>query len=268
MEFLKKHYEKLLLGLVLLGLVGGLVVLPFIIKADNDAVDAATKPIIQGHVKVLPDVDFTSQSNTLQRVGSSYQLDLENTNKLFNPVTWQKMPDGTLAPLRASDYGVPALVMSPPNPLYLVISLISTETNELGTNYTIQVERQAALKASLRGKARSIVSLDHPQPSAKNPLFIFIGSKGAPENPSEVDLKLTDTGEIAPVGKDQPFRRIDGYSVDLKYPPDSSKPMNGLRVNSVISFGGDNYTIVDIKANEVVLSAQSNQKRYTKSFSP
>jgi hypothetical protein len=54
---------------------------------------------------------------------------------------------------------------------------------------------------------------------------------------------------------------------DLKYPPEN-KTFPGLRVNSVISFGGDSYTIVDIKADEVVLSAQSNQKRYTKSFSP
>ena len=35
MDFVKKHYEKILLGFVLLGLVGALVFLPFMIASDQ-----------------------------------------------------------------------------------------------------------------------------------------------------------------------------------------------------------------------------------------
>ena len=34
-------------------------------------------------------------------------------------------------------------------------------------------------------------------------------------------LELNDTGQRVTVTKDQPFRRIDGYMVDLKYTPES-----------------------------------------------
>ena len=36
MDFLKKHYEKILLGVVLLGLVGAMVFLPFLILHDRN----------------------------------------------------------------------------------------------------------------------------------------------------------------------------------------------------------------------------------------
>ena len=35
MDFVKKHYEKILLTVVLLGLVGALVFLPFLIASDQ-----------------------------------------------------------------------------------------------------------------------------------------------------------------------------------------------------------------------------------------
>jgi hypothetical protein len=264
MEFLKKHYEKILLGLVLLGLVGGLVFLPFIIKADNDDVETSTKPIFNGTPKPLPPVDLTMQNEVLQKVSTPYQLDFDNSNKVFNPMIWQKAKDGSLIPLRATDYGVPALKVTAVTPLYLIISLASSETNELGASYTLQIEQQAAIKAGLRAKIKHNVSSAHP----KIDVLTFVEAKGPPENPTEVDVKLNDTGELAVITKDVPFQKIEGYVTDLKYPPENNRTFPNLRVNSVISFAGDSYSIVDIKANEVVLSAQSNQKRYTKSFSP
>jgi hypothetical protein len=263
MEFLKKHYEKVLLGLVLLGLVGGLVVLPFIIKGDNDAVDQITQPLTTPTAKPLADVDLSRENGILQRLGASNQLDLDSTNKLFNPLTWQKSRDGSLIPLRASDYGIPALVVTSIKALIYRVSLVSTETNELGTNYTIQIEHPSAARSNLR-RTRLSVSLAEP----KKPFFTLTNVVGPPEDPTELDLKMADTGEIAAVGKNKPFEKVDGYTVDLKYPPENNRPFNSLHIGSVISFGGDSYTIVDIKANEVVLSAESNQKRYAKPFSP
>ena len=43
MDFLKKHYEKILLTVVLLGSVGLLVAMPFFIKADQE--DAETSKL-------------------------------------------------------------------------------------------------------------------------------------------------------------------------------------------------------------------------------
>ena len=43
MDFVKKHYEKILLGVVLLGLVGALVFLPYWIRYDRDVLDATER---------------------------------------------------------------------------------------------------------------------------------------------------------------------------------------------------------------------------------
>ena len=82
-------------------------------------------------------------------------------------------------------------------------------------------------------------------------------------------LKLTDTGDTVTVSKDKPFQRVEAYSADLKYELDKPvKNFAGLRVGSRISFGGEDYIVVAVDADEVILSAQSNQKKTTLPFAP
>src|SRR6516165_4551022 len=96
MDFLKKHYEKILLGVVLLGLVGAMVFLPVMILHDKTQLDDTRNGIITRPVKPLPALDLAAESNTTQRLQQPYRLDLETTNRLFNPVQWQKAVDGSL----------------------------------------------------------------------------------------------------------------------------------------------------------------------------
>jgi hypothetical protein len=67
------------------------------------------------------------------------------------------------------------------------------------------------------------------------------------------------------LSRDKPFRRVDGYMADLKYDPESKKWLN-QRVGSSLKFGDDEYNIVAINQNEVVLSAKSNQKKTTLTY--
>ena len=265
MDFVKKHYEKIILSVVLLGLVGALVFLPFLISSDKQAVEDMTSQLINNpSVKPLPDLDLSRQNQIVQRLQTNYALDLDTTNKLFNPVEWQKSPDGNVFPVKNPDsIGVGALVVTKITPLNLIISLDSVTTNELGARYVVSIERQAAPTRALQYKTRRYVSLD----DRKKDLFTLMDIKGTPENPTELDLKLADTGEIAIVTPSKPFVRVDGYTTDLKYEPEKISKA-GLRVGAVISFGGDSYTIVDIKPSEVILSAQSNQKRTAKPYTP
>ena len=93
--------------------------------------------------------------------------------------------------------------------------------------------------------------------------------KAAPDNPTNftVVLELNDTAQRVTVTKDQPFRRIDGYMVDLKYTPET-KTWTSRRVGAPLSFNGEDYNIVAITENEVVLSAKSNQKKWPIKYSP
>ena len=75
-------------------------------------------------------------------------------------------------------------------------------------------------------------------------------------------LQLADTGETVSLSKTKPFRRVDAYMADLKYDPEG-RSWAGQRVGDDLKFAGDDYIIVDINQNEVVLSAKSNQKKTT-----
>jgi hypothetical protein len=264
MDFVKKHYEKVLLSVVLAGLVGALVFLPVIISADKQKQIDMKNQIINPSTKPLPDLDLTPQTAATARVQTPCSYDFNTTNKLFNPLEWKKSADGTIFPIKPGhEIDASAAVITKIAPLYFTLTLDAVTTNELGARYTIGVERQAAPTRAMQQKTRRFVSVDDP----KKDLFTLLKISGEPENPDQLSFKLADTGETALLSRDKPFQRVDGYAVDLRYDPERLA-FAGRRVNATISFGGDSYTIVDIKPDAVVLLAQSNQKKTSLRYAP
>jgi len=261
MDFLKKHYEKILLTVALLGSVGLLVAMPLFISADQEAAKQHAETIFHPKVTPLPDLDLDGQNQILQRLGSSFTLDLETTNKLFNPLEWQKTVDGQL--IRKDNIGDKALQVKNITPLYLVLKLDKVETNELGVRYSIAVQHQAAVKVAAQRLQHRYVSLG----DKANDTFQLLSVKGAPESPDGLVLKLVDSGETVELSADKPYQRVDGYVASLWYGPER-KPFPARRVGANIAFGGEEYNIVAINAEEVILSAQSNQKRTKLRYTP
>jgi hypothetical protein len=183
-------------------------------------------------------------------------LDLSNTNKVLNPLLWQKAADGRRIKISTGEEtGPKALVVTKQTPLYLTISLEGVNTSEATPRYTIAVEREASPDRNKRAKKPYFSSLN-----TKNEVFVLREAKGSPEDP-ELVLELAEGGEMVTISKGKPFRRIDGYMVDLKYPLENRPPWSGQRVGSVLKFDGEDYIIVAITKNEVVVSAKSNQKK-------
>jgi len=261
MDFLKKHYEKILLSVVLLGLVGALVFMSVIIPSEQEKVRAIGVGIISAPVRPLTNLDLTMQSNIVGQVQSVYQLDFDTTNKLFNPVDWVRTPDGRI--IKAWGIGPRAAVVTSITPLFTILTLESVGTNEFGARYVVGVERQAALSAALQHKQSRYVSMDDP----KKDIFTLIQVKGRPENPDALVLRLADTGQTVMLSQGKPFQRVDGYKTDIKYDPEHLN-WYSQRIGGRLVFGGDVYTIVDIDSNVVVLSAQSNQKKWTLRYTP
>jgi hypothetical protein len=251
MDFIKKHYEKIVLSLVLLGVVSALVALPFIIAKDKQEMEDVEN-VTTSKLKDLPPLDMTHQSNVLERVKSPYTLDFETTNKIVNPVLWKKnAASGELIKISTGhEIDAEAAVVTKITPLYFILSLDEVKTNT-GVLYSIGVVRQA----TGRGLQHRFVTLGE-----KQDLFTLIKVKGDPATPAELDLKLADTGEIAVVAPGKPFRRADAYTADLRFDPGNNK-FTGRRVGSHLAFGGEEYIIVAINENEVILAAQSNQKK-------
>jgi len=268
MDFVKKHYEKILLSVVLLGLVGALVFLPFMIANDQQKQRDMSNIVLNPKVAPLPPPDLARQTNVLERLQSPYKLNFSTTNKLFNPVRWQRTVDGRMIKNAAGDEAG-LVVVTKITPLYLILTLDSIETNSLATNalaarYSISVERQAAAVPGQRGKRPHYASVGEKIDACK-----ILEAKGSLDDPAQLQLvlQLTDTGERAILTKDKPFRRVDGYMADLKYDPEK-KNWPGQRLNSVLKFANEEYIIVAINQDTVILSARSNQKKTTLTCSP
>ena len=262
MEFLKKNYEKVLLGLVLAGLIGVLVFMLFYISSDKQAMDEHSKGLLYPSVKALTNLDLTVQSNAVSRQQSPYTLDFETANRVFNPLEWQRALDGSLIKT-ATKTGLQMAVVANITPLYMVITFDSVMTNGLVARYVIGVEKQAAPVPAKRRKLPVYASLgDKP-----NETFSLAEVQGPAENPDALVLKLVDTGELVTVTRDKAYRRVDAHMADFRYDPEK-KTFRGRRIGDKVSFGGVDYLVVEVNQNELILSDQSNQKKTSLPFSP
>lgn len=261
MDFLKKHYEKILLGVVLIGLAGAVVAMLFVISSEQQRLQDMAQQVLHPNVKPLTNLDMTIAGQALKRAATPASVDLGPPNRLFNPMAWQKASDSRLIP--RDKVGPGLLVVSNLQPLYLILSLDKVTTSPVSTNYIIGIERQAALTAGQRAKKQTLCTMDPP---SKNDVFSMVEIKGRPDDPSAVIVQLKDSGEKVsiPGGTNEVYKRIDGYMADLRYPPENKSWLT-RRVNSQppLSFNAEEYNIVAINQNEVVLAAKSNGKKWT-----
>ncbi len=257
MDLLKKHYEKILLGGVLLILAVSAALLPVMISGERDDLRSKADAIINLPPKALPPLNLSTQEVTLRQLEAGLRIDLATTNKVFNPVLWQKMPDGRLIKVQTGEeVGPRALDVTKQTPLYFTVTWDSASTNDAGVvRYGIGVERPASLEVAKRRKKQYFANVGD-----KNDAFQLREVKAAADGGMELVLDLTDTGETVSLFKDKPFKREDGYTVDLKYDPENKKWTN-QRVGGALKLGGEDYNIVAITKRELVVLAKSNQKK-------
>ena len=262
MDFLKKHYEKVLLGVVLLGLAAAAAYLLFKIPSEKQKLEDMRNTLIHPNVKPLTNLDLTLPEGALKRMAAPAAVDFSAPNKLFNPMPWQKAVDGHLIKVDATNVGPNAVTITKMTPLYLTLKLNDVSVMDSGARCKIGIESETAVSLKDRKKEKYCKLGD------KNEVFAVRDIKGAADNPTNVTvfLELNDTRQRVQISKEQPFRRIDGYTVDLKYAPES-KTWTARRVGASLSFNGEEYNIVAITENEVVLSAKSNQKKWIVKYS-
>ena len=262
MEFLKKHYEKLLLGAVLLSLAGAVVYLYFRVESEKEEDTQKASAVTNPKITELPRMDASPVEAVLKRAATPVSLDLGAPHKVFNPLPWQKNVDH-LERFSSTNIGPLAVVVTKLNPLNLELTLdsISVETNGTGgveAQFLVSIKKDAAANAKDRMKRQTRCKVGD-----KNETFTVKSVEGPADNPTNVVVELNDTGERAELVKDKVFQRVDGYTADLKYPPD--KAWSNRRVGATIQLGFNNeeYKIVAINTGELVLSAKSNDKKWT-----
>lgn len=255
MDFIKKNWEKVLLGVVLVGLLISVVGLPLKIAGEKAELEQIRVSITEAPVSEIDPVDLSSVQAMLARTEEPVRMNLTTSNRVFNPVPWKRSPSGQLLRVNTGEeLGVRALRVESIDPLYLIITLDSVLTSDSGSRYAIGVERQAASSKRARVKRQSYAAVGE-----KNDNFLLRGIKGPAEDPTAVEIELSDTGQRVTVNQGEPYSRVDGYMADLFYPPDNRK-WAARRVGDKIPIEREYYNIVAITKDEVVLSARSGKK--------
>jgi len=258
MKFVKKHYEKILLGLVLLGLAVGTALLPYIISNKRKDLEGRSNPPLK--VAPLKELDLTREEAALQRAQTQMAVDFTNGHRVFNPMRWVKKSDGTLVKIMTgNETGAGALEVVNIKTLFLKLKL----NGPSASGYLITVTREGATRPSDRSPHDTYVVKGE-----KHDLFILKDVKGPPDKPTELVVEFNDTSEDGSIFPDKMLQRPEAYSADLKYGPEGSKTWSDQRRGAVLSFGDDKYNIVAITASNVVVSAESNKKKTTIPFNP
>ena len=256
----RQHYEKLLLTLALLGLGGAVWILYQSSQREEEKIRTSVRDYATRKTRSAEPIELTNYQGSLKAAATPLDLELTLPHNLLNPVTWQRKPDGSLIKIQTgSEVGPGQMAITNISPLYFRITL---ERIVSPGSYFFGVQNEAATNALLRGKASRYANLTD---NKKNPVFTLVEAKGPPDNP-ELVLELVESQQHVSVSKDQPFQRVEGYTADMIYKVDG-RNFKDRRVGDVLNFGGENYKIVAINPNEVVLSALLNDKKFTVPYS-
>jgi len=255
MDFIKKNWEKVLLGAVLVGLLVSVVLLPIKIATEKAAIDELIISVIERPAKPIPDLDLSAGQRAMERTSQTISVDLTTGHRLFNPVLWQRAADGRPIKVQeGNEVGVGAVEIAQLTPLYLVLTLDSVLTTDSGSRYAIGVEKQADPSRKNRLKRQTYAAVGD-----NNDTFVLKEVVGPAADPTAVIIELSDTGERVTLKKDAEFKRVDGYAADLEYPPEN-RSFAGKRVGDTLVIARETYNIVAITKTDVVLSAPSGKK--------
>ncbi|MBL9168466.1 MAG: hypothetical protein JNN07_12050 [Verrucomicrobiales bacterium] len=268
-ELAKANYEKAILVLVVLILAVAVGFLYWLSGEEQKKANETTGNYVRKKLNPPPALDMAAYDQGLKVALNPPRVDFGLPHKLFNPVKWMRGQDGKLIVDRSGkSVGPEALKIDSIKPLNLVVRLVSA-SNDSGTaggaSYVVELMAEAADRPEFRKPRPFTMKLDEkirmPGGTARNPNQLWLREvKGKAEDPDGLVFELTETKERISVAKDKAFVRAEAYVAELSYPPEG-RQYKGLRRDAFIGFGGEDYKIVEITENEVVVSNRLNEKK-------
>src|SRR5262245_22242704 len=95
-DMLKQHYEKVILGLALLGLAVAVVVLMKASQDEQEKIKVYLQEVERRSGAPVKPADLNRLETTLKQAQSPPALELSGPHNLFNPVKWQRGSDGRI----------------------------------------------------------------------------------------------------------------------------------------------------------------------------
>jgi hypothetical protein len=258
----RQHYEKIVLVLVLVLMGGAALLIYGQSQEERQRIKASVLSIDQIKVKPVKPVDLTRVEQAIQAAAAPPAVVMSGNHNLFNPVRWVYQGGQYIKVQTGSEIGPDRMVVEKIRPLSLIVAFERAVTSGSGdqilvTGYHTVVTNDMAVGAKRR--IPQFVGLN----DTNKQVFVITAVKGPATNPTEMTLRLKDfNNETASFAPGKPYVRVIGYEADLKYQVNGTV-VPKVRVGSTFPIEGDTYKIVDITEKSVVMSDQSNGKRYT-----
>lgn len=252
MDFLKKHYEKVVLSVVLLGVAAAALYLTLEVGRVQTNLDNQLQNIAATRPKEFKPTDLTNVTSVLMRRGEGLRVELDGPHNTFNPGTWDLENN---QPRRKAGRGwVDMMEVEAIRPLNLMVEFSGVAGLADSPRYQFTVTREFESQPMKRRPTMTSLT-----PGTKNDLFILREVKGPRENPTEFVCELVDEQKTFTVTPTEPFIQTMGYAADLRY---DGREQREKRVDDTLNLSGANYKIVAISRDEIVFSAP-NQVRTT-----
>lgn len=269
MHFLKQHYEKIALSLVLLIVLFLAIQLRGRISDSQQELQAKRVGIIRQEPRQVPVLDLTKHDASLRRLASPATNKLDGQHNLFNPVKWVQLQDVTIRKVADGNVLVRDFIVTAIRPLRFKISYDGSVGVGESIRYKITLTDESPVRPQdQKGKTR--VSGPPAKPGGrpeKNDLFAMVEMKGTPEDPTEFTIEVVKSKQLVTFGKGKPFEQVVAFEADAKYDPEARKFL-GLRQDSKAPFAGDIYKVIAITTNQVTIEAEQTQKRTTVELAP
>jgi hypothetical protein len=256
MDFIKKHYEKLVLGVVLLAVAGVAISLVLAVSQVKADLETALAQAAGAKQKSLQPVNLVTNEMELARVVKHMPVVLGDPDHYtFNPVTWARAANGRIEPTRGrADMGAAGLAYVESHDLYLEIGFSAVAGTPETPRYQFSIRRDYEKTPKLRTPIVESVAVGA---ESKDQIFKLLEIKGPKEDPTDFICELVSTREQFTISKTKTFRKTQGYSADLRYEA-NKQSFNTKRVGDSLNLSGAVYKIVAIEKDELVVSAPNS----------
>jgi hypothetical protein len=264
-EFLKSHYEKVLLSVILLLLAAAAAYLPIKISDNRKRITEIVTVPPPRAVPLLKPTDLTTNDALLKRVEKLEILDLAKKHHVFNPHTWKMLPDGRIIKIDSPEReGAGALLVTKITPLNLTIRYEGVRGAGEDARYGFVIDRAVSSKGAPRRTTAYISpggNTSISNPGGKADTLTLRKVEGPPEAPTALILEVSNMPGQLKLTTDQPsLTNTIGYVADLKYPLESNKEWTDRRVGQQLEFAGEKYNIVAITEKEVKVQAPNGNR--------
>ena len=268
MEFLKNHYEKIVLGVMLLLMAVGAVVLVLEVGSVQEELQKFKDTTLGHDGKPPPQENLGELVKALTQATNPPKVEFTKVHKVFNPDAWYVTTNGDL--VAGTNVGVGRLVVQSITPQHLKLWFDGVTGSAGRESVKINVIREFAPTPAEQGRKQLSLPLSTTNanntlnPATKLQIFAReIG--GTPEAPV-AKLELVEPGKDPikfTVSKTQGFTNVMEHIAFIVYPVESNYVWRAARKGQPLSFAGDTNIVVEITASNVVVRAISNDKHTT-----